>query len=55
MVLEKQLRVLQLDLLAAGDCEHTGHSLSIEDLKAHLLGDTLPPTRPHLLQPSHIS
>ena len=36
MVLEKELTVLHLDQQAAeGICVHTGHSLSIGDLKAH--------------------
>jgi hypothetical protein len=54
MVLEKKLRVLDLDPQATGDCV-TGCSLSIGDLKAHPLSDTLPPTRPHLLQQGLIS
>lgn len=32
---------------------YTGWSLSIEDLKAHLHSDTLPPARPHLHQQGH--
>ena len=52
-VLEKQLRVLHLDLRATeGDCDPRS-SLSILDIKAYLHSDTLPPTRPHLLQQSH--
>jgi hypothetical protein len=34
---------------------HTGQNLGIGDLKAHLLSDTLPLTRPHLLQKGHTS
>jgi hypothetical protein len=36
MVLEKELRVLHLDTKAAKEECHTGHSLSIYDLKACL-------------------
>ena len=35
MVLEKELRVLHLDLQATEETCHTGYSLSIGDLKAH--------------------
>jgi hypothetical protein len=50
MVLEKLLRDPCLGLqAAAGGHSHSGHSLSIGDLKAHLHSDTLPPTRPQLL------
>jgi hypothetical protein len=34
---------------------HTGCSLSIYNLKAHLHSDTFPPTKPHLLQQGHTS
>jgi hypothetical protein len=48
MVLGKELRVLHDDLKAAeADC-HTGHSLLIYHLKAHLHSDILPSIRPHL-------
>jgi hypothetical protein len=52
MVLEKEVRVLHLDLQAADeDCAQmdTGHSLNIYALKACLHSDTLSPTKPHLL------
>ena len=58
MVLEKELRVLNLDLQAVegGDCFlqeetilHTGQSLSIVDFKDYLQSDILPPTMLHLL------
>jgi hypothetical protein len=48
MVLEKELRVLHLDLKAAEG--EAGCSLSVEDLKAHPHNDTLLTTRLHLLQ-----
>ena len=50
MVLEKELRVLHLDLQAAGDSEPNWAYLSLRDLKAQPHNDTLPQTRPHLLQ-----
>ena len=34
---------------------HTGYSLSIYDIKAYLQSDTLPSSRPHLLQQGHTS
>ena len=60
-VLEKELRVLHLDLKAAkrrlssvGSQKETGfntrQSLSIGDLKVHQYSDTLPPASPHILQ-----
>jgi hypothetical protein len=49
ILLEKELRVLHLDLKAAeGDCVPHWHSLNIGDSKL-TPRDTLPPTRPHLL------
>lgn len=51
MALEKELRVVYLDLQAAeGDWAHTGQSLSIGHLKASPPTVTIPLTRPHLLQ-----
>jgi hypothetical protein len=52
IVLEKKMRFLYLDSKAAKEdyfC-NPGHSLSITDLTSCLNSDTLPPTRPHLLQ-----
>lgn len=49
-------RGLHLDLQAAKETEcHTGHGLSIADLKAHPHNETLPLTKPHLLQQGHTS
>jgi hypothetical protein len=59
MVLEEP-RVLHIDLKAAeGDCVpqgsqeetlfHTGQNVNIGELKAHLLSNTLLPTRPYFL------
>ena len=53
-VLEK-LRVLHLDLQAAEGDWVTRCSLSIGNLKARSHSDTLPSTRPHLLQQGHSS
>jgi hypothetical protein len=54
MVLEKEARVLYLELRQQkGTVSHTGHSLSIGDLKAHPNSNTLPLIRPHLLQEGH--
>jgi hypothetical protein len=52
MMLEKDLGVLYLDLQAAETVCHDGYSFIIGDLKAcqHTSSNTLPPTRPHLLQ-----
>jgi hypothetical protein len=51
VVLEEP-KVLHLDLKAARRRLefHTRQSLSIGDLKAHSHSNTLPPTKPHLLQ-----
>jgi hypothetical protein len=51
MVLEKELSMLHLDRQAAKEDCHPGYSLSIGDLKTH--NNTLPPTRPYLLQHDH--
>ena len=50
MLLEKELRVLHLDLQAAERDHHTGSSLGMVDLKAWPHNDTLCPTKPYLLQ-----
>jgi hypothetical protein len=51
IVLEKELRVLLLDLQAA----KAGQILSIGDLKAHPHSDTILPTASHLIQQGHTS
>jgi hypothetical protein len=50
-VLERELRVLRLDLKAAErePVHYTGSGLSVRDLKGHPHSDSLPPKRPHLL------
>lgn len=54
MVLEKELRVVHVDLQAEGETiYHIGHSFSIEYSKAYLQGDTLPTTQLQLLQQGH--
>jgi hypothetical protein len=40
--LEKELRILNLDLQAVGDWVPHSYSLSIDNLKAHPYNDTLP-------------
>jgi hypothetical protein len=56
MVLEKELRILHLDPMTARKrFFYTGQNLSIGDPKAYLHSDTLPLTRPHLLQQGHTS
>jgi hypothetical protein len=54
MMLEKELRVLYPDAQGAGR-ERERHWIGSEHLRSQspLFGDTLPPTRPHLLQQSH--
>jgi hypothetical protein len=54
MVLDKELRVIHLDLLAAEvKTEKHRHDLSFLGLKAHLHSDTLPPTRLYPLGEGH--
>ena len=60
MVLEKELKVeKELHLDPTGNRKwtefHTGYSFSIGNLKAHPFSNTLPPTRPYLLQQGHTS
>jgi hypothetical protein len=56
MVLEEP-RILHLDLKAARRklSFHTGRNIIIGTLKEHPYSDTLPLTRPHLLQQGHTS
>ena len=50
MVLKRGLRVLYLDMHTTEfTMSHTGHSSSIEDLKACPNSGTLPPSGPHLV------
>jgi hypothetical protein len=44
MVLERELRLLHLDMQIAGDCVLPWHSLSIGNLKTHPHSDIFPPT-----------
>ena len=49
----KRIYILILRQQKQATVSHTGHSVSIGDVKAHLHSVTLPPTRPHLLQQGH--
>ena len=51
----EELRVLHLDHRLQETVSHSGQSLSIYDIITHPHSDTLPPTRPHLLQQGYSS